>query len=474
MTVGEKIQFYRKEQGLSQEELGKKLLVSRQTISLWENDQTVPTIDNLIRLKEIFGISVDDILGVSEETQAVEQPKEEYRLSFTKDEVMKICKAEQSKLIRKIVLVVLLSSVSLVVAYESSSAVSGYLLAGVSATCVFLLLNHLVKFRKAWKKNAEKVSSSDYEYRVYDAYLSVIVRNRGEKVREFKYKFDDIENMTQIDDYITMQIGGGLFLLRKSSLKENSVLNNHMSKMSQKKDLKVPRNKWRIISIVSLIASMFSPLIAFLVSSEVYHHFYESITQEHLWVFFLFLPIPIASIVIGFIMKNKGYVYLKNIIVGVVVVFWLCAYGAFSVLGEVPFGTDESFNVIGITEQTLNIDIPEHKNSSTQDWTIGEQTTQGGYMHYISRIEFDDDNARKFEKQMQNDARWLSVVPNKLHGMTLPQMDIQTCDYVMIYNCDTDEFNIPLKEQGKYCCLTLVYCAELNELHIFEYDIEYR
>ena len=48
MTVGEKIQAYRKRLGMSQEELGQKLLVSRQTISLWEKDQTVPTIDNLI------------------------------------------------------------------------------------------------------------------------------------------------------------------------------------------------------------------------------------------------------------------------------------------------------------------------------------------------------------------------------------------------------------------------------------------
>lgn len=62
MTISEKIQLYRKNAGLSQEELAKNLLVSRQTISLWENGQTLPTIDNLIRLKEIFGISLDEML----------------------------------------------------------------------------------------------------------------------------------------------------------------------------------------------------------------------------------------------------------------------------------------------------------------------------------------------------------------------------------------------------------------------------
>ena len=62
MTVGEKIQFYRKRAGLSQEELGQQLLVSRQTVSLWETGQTMPTLDNLIRLRAIFDASIDEIL----------------------------------------------------------------------------------------------------------------------------------------------------------------------------------------------------------------------------------------------------------------------------------------------------------------------------------------------------------------------------------------------------------------------------
>ena len=72
MTVGEIIQKYRKDLNLSQEELGQKLLVSRQTISLWEKDQTVPTIDNLMRLSEIFEISVDEILNSENKEQNAE------------------------------------------------------------------------------------------------------------------------------------------------------------------------------------------------------------------------------------------------------------------------------------------------------------------------------------------------------------------------------------------------------------------
>ena len=57
MKVNEKIQYFRKKAGLSQDELGKRLLVSRQTVSLWEEGQTLPSLDNLTRLREIFEVS---------------------------------------------------------------------------------------------------------------------------------------------------------------------------------------------------------------------------------------------------------------------------------------------------------------------------------------------------------------------------------------------------------------------------------
>ena len=60
------IAYYRKKAEMSQEELGNQLFVTRQTVSQWENDQSLPSIDNLLRLKEIFGVSVDKMLSTEE------------------------------------------------------------------------------------------------------------------------------------------------------------------------------------------------------------------------------------------------------------------------------------------------------------------------------------------------------------------------------------------------------------------------
>ena len=57
----------RKKQGWSQEELAAKLEVSRQSVSKWESAASVPELDKIIRLSEIFGVSTDYLL--KDETQ---------------------------------------------------------------------------------------------------------------------------------------------------------------------------------------------------------------------------------------------------------------------------------------------------------------------------------------------------------------------------------------------------------------------
>ena len=47
------------------------------------------------------------------------------------------------------------------------------------------------------------------------------------------------------------------------------------------------------------------------------------------WIAYLFLPVPIASIVLGFILKKKHFYYKKNIIIGIFIIIELCVFGSF-------------------------------------------------------------------------------------------------------------------------------------------------
>ncbi|MDB1680311.1 MULTISPECIES: helix-turn-helix domain-containing protein [Enterococcus] len=58
MELGEKIKLQRQKRKISQKELAEHLLVSRQTISNWENEKNNPDMENLILLSDFFCIDI--------------------------------------------------------------------------------------------------------------------------------------------------------------------------------------------------------------------------------------------------------------------------------------------------------------------------------------------------------------------------------------------------------------------------------
>ncbi len=63
MNIGEKIFKLRKDQKLSQEQLAEKVGVTRQTISNWELNETVPDTNQLIVLSKTLNISIDELVN---------------------------------------------------------------------------------------------------------------------------------------------------------------------------------------------------------------------------------------------------------------------------------------------------------------------------------------------------------------------------------------------------------------------------
>jgi transcriptional regulator with XRE-family HTH domain len=62
-TLGVRIAELRKKRKWTQEELAKKLAVSAQAVSKWENDSSMPDIDLIVKIAEIFEVSTDYLLG---------------------------------------------------------------------------------------------------------------------------------------------------------------------------------------------------------------------------------------------------------------------------------------------------------------------------------------------------------------------------------------------------------------------------
>lgn len=62
MQLSDKIIKLRKQNGWSQEDLAEKTGVSRQAVSKWESAQSVPDIEKILLLSELFGVSTDYLL----------------------------------------------------------------------------------------------------------------------------------------------------------------------------------------------------------------------------------------------------------------------------------------------------------------------------------------------------------------------------------------------------------------------------
>lgn len=70
MSLGKRIQSYRKQKGLSQEQLASLLNVSRQALSKWEQDINVPNVEKIIEVAKKLDVSVNELLGIEDDSNS--------------------------------------------------------------------------------------------------------------------------------------------------------------------------------------------------------------------------------------------------------------------------------------------------------------------------------------------------------------------------------------------------------------------
>lgn len=73
MKLGENLFQARKRKGLSQEAVAEKLGVSRQTISKWETDETLPDIRQAKKLAVLYGLTMDELIEFDADVQEIQE-----------------------------------------------------------------------------------------------------------------------------------------------------------------------------------------------------------------------------------------------------------------------------------------------------------------------------------------------------------------------------------------------------------------
>ncbi len=325
MSVGNSIQNHRKRLNLSQEELAKKLLISRQTVSQWENGQTMPTVDNLLRLKEIFGISLDELVGG--EPMESDGIKESISISYTKKELSEAAKLFTENLLFRIIITAVIVASVLLFMYLMTEDVELLMSGAVLILPMFLAIEiqdiktYLINL-KEWATKSEKIITCKYKYDVYDEFIKISTVRNGETVEMVKSELSEIK-VWDIGSYMMLLCGDMHYFVKKDKLQEKSLLLSELK--SKIVETYSHKDKWYVVALVLFILSVFS----FFGPMKIVEAVSENGMAEpkNMWVFFLFMPIPISSIILGLYLGNRGYKTKKNIIAGIIMTVILFLFG---------------------------------------------------------------------------------------------------------------------------------------------------
>ena len=89
MKFADKMKLYRRQKGWTQQDVAERLLISRKTISSWENVRSYPDIFMLVQISDLYHVSLDDLLR--EDHEMINNYKEEHTINKRADKIFVIC-----------------------------------------------------------------------------------------------------------------------------------------------------------------------------------------------------------------------------------------------------------------------------------------------------------------------------------------------------------------------------------------------
>lgn len=229
-----------------------------------------------------------------------------------------------------------------------------------------------------------------------------------------------------------------------------------------------PGKGWKVLSIVLFVLSIASVYFGFIGMMLSTSPLRPSVSG--LWICFLFLPLPLASLIFGIVAKVRGFRFRKNWIIAYVMIPVLCFLGLLS-LSARPYA-----NPIEKAEEALQMDLPRRKSARVLCNSDG--TPAGwGTLFYEGEIEFDPHAVGAFEAELAKDPRFVTELSDELHSLRV-SLDPEIllfggAEFYSLYNADTGEYNTLPTEAGTYRFTFVMYDADGAWLYLGEYEYTY-
>lgn len=508
MNIGENIQRLRKEKGLSQEYVAQKIGISRQSISLWEKNKTAPSIENLVVLSEILGVTVDELLGREgvQPSDNSRQPVQEMPIGtveLAKDEETK--KKGINLYYRKTI------SARAVMAAAGLLYIVGGLLPAIFLADYISLFSFIVFFciglgltiplilalyrrRESLKLSR---SSGDSIVKLYFYRQGIgFSTEREDYMGNFFAYYNEFRGLFISEKELMVAHGPNMYTMRIEDIQGDKdfiirmLIGNIRYFYSTDATYKYPKcrmTKKQIKFFQRLSWSIFVLAIIFAYIACINILFFINTIDNmiFMWIFSVsFMVFSLLSLITAIVGKAKGIRTGARIVISAVMVFYaLMALLSVSFYGNtfnsVPYPVD--YGYMEEIEQTTGIDFPDKgevlregalKNVtytiSVKDFYIDYQFIRKN-VSYVTFTEIQE--VEEFEKYLAESGDWLKSVSDFPKYMRTPFGSLKDYEYFAVYNVTDDEMNKTIRNPGSYKLIFLKYDVDENKLEIIEYNL---
>lgn len=352
---------------------------------------------------------------------------------------------------------------------------------------VFLLIAIIYRIKLDWLARREYLyylkKGLINEYSVTDFYDYYLIRTFGQSEKMVEYS--KISLIIETDSNFYLKGFFGIFNIQKSkcSPEQISFIRNInpsslVDKMSSEKSkvmlemIDLHRKFIEKLLFILFILVIFSIWGAVGIFNFVTKDEISALYVNNMWIYFLFLPLPVLSIVLGFRYRKFGLNTTKNIVGGFIVGFLFLAFGSFSFViptGEIDYKNIQSYrDILSVSPPSNGVLIQERYKKYFDSDKINVVVTKAFYR--------EKDNVTEFLNEIQKSGYWIYADKiNQEFRRMLPLPMKTQCDncYYLVYNADSKEYNKFPENFGKYHIYAVLYNLEEKLLEINDFDYIY-
>ena len=497
MNLGNKMTELRKVNKLSQEELANKLDVSRQSISLWETNQSSPSTEKLIALAKFFNVKVDVLINDEmidkDNSLIIRTIHSEISYRYLLLETANYFIRHLSKIMPITLILILIIVIGDISLEERLLFVAMFLI--IAVPIISIVINYF-EHKKAQKnlnfskKNLQRFIFKDEELVIY---FEDGVSTTESKVKYQAFKKAKISNhylylehpsmkrkffQMDLNDFINGDKGSLLDFLRNKNINVEKVKSRKIAETqnANKKNLFLQKSLFYSLigSIILTIAIFISmSLILDNASNELNSYYSTRDSMNDIPIFsVLIIPLVVAFFYVMYLSKKN---YKSKLIIVSYIIVPIATLGILAMTLVIPGTFNERyskdyeiakniFNIASIYIPDDGLSVSEKTFKFTEDnKTIIPFTEK----HKVLLT----NNINTFEDSLINNVHWVTSKTILMKAKLNMFID-QEADYYLIYNETANNYNEGELENGINKLYVFYYYFGTNEIIIYEFYLD--